>query len=311
MDGNYNAENVFFDEDLVVTTKIGTIQTLTNGQAKLAAKGKNIKQVLSSLLAARQLPKATLPSASIKLTNDQFKYEVGTTVTPRWETKFSVGSYSYGPATGVTDNGGVVTSTKDTEGTTIAAGSLNISSGAFDSYQVEDNTKYYGYLSYGWNAGTSNPVDNFGEEYVNISSNLPIQAATGKTATSSDYIYGYRKWFKGGLESDSSTPLTSSLIREELDNSDSAISAQTFDLKAVDYAGCKRVVIAIPSAANVGITEVLLKSSSNLTITSEFVLQNSTVEVEGAEGYTAKPYKIWIYEPAELDSSEVYTITIG
>ena len=70
MDGNYNAENVFFDEDLIVTTKIGTIQTLTNGQAKLAAKGKNIKQVLSSLLAARQLPKATLPSASIKLTND-------------------------------------------------------------------------------------------------------------------------------------------------------------------------------------------------------------------------------------------------
>jgi hypothetical protein len=31
MDGNYSADNVYFDEDLLVTTKIGTIQTLTNG----------------------------------------------------------------------------------------------------------------------------------------------------------------------------------------------------------------------------------------------------------------------------------------
>jgi hypothetical protein len=31
MDGNYNAENVYFDDDILVTTKIGTIQTLTNG----------------------------------------------------------------------------------------------------------------------------------------------------------------------------------------------------------------------------------------------------------------------------------------
>jgi hypothetical protein len=43
MDGNYDAENVYFKEDILVTTKVGTIQTLTNGQATLAAKGKNVK----------------------------------------------------------------------------------------------------------------------------------------------------------------------------------------------------------------------------------------------------------------------------
>ena len=31
MDGNYDAENVYFDEDLIVTTKVGTITSLTNG----------------------------------------------------------------------------------------------------------------------------------------------------------------------------------------------------------------------------------------------------------------------------------------
>ena len=31
MDGNYNAENVYFDSDIIVTTKVGTIDTLVNG----------------------------------------------------------------------------------------------------------------------------------------------------------------------------------------------------------------------------------------------------------------------------------------
>ena len=44
MDGNYNAENVYFDEDLITTTEIGNI-TLTNGSAVIASAGKNLKQV--------------------------------------------------------------------------------------------------------------------------------------------------------------------------------------------------------------------------------------------------------------------------
>jgi hypothetical protein len=44
MDGNYSAENVYFDEDLVSTYAIGNI-TLTNGQGTVAAMGKNLKEV--------------------------------------------------------------------------------------------------------------------------------------------------------------------------------------------------------------------------------------------------------------------------
>lgn len=310
MDGNYDAENVYFDEDILVTTKVGTIQELVNGQATLSAKGKNVKQVLSSLLAERKNPTATLPIASIEITNTTTSYEVGSKVIPTWKTTFTKGSYTYGPETGVEDAGGSISSTKDTA-IAAAAGSLNGLTGSFEEYQVEDSTKYYAYLNYGWSADTVTPVDNFGDEYTDTVNNLPIQVATNKSSTSTKYISGYRKWFKGGLTSDSTTALTSEIIRDNLTNSSSAVSSHTFDLSAADYEGCKRIIIAIPSAANISVTKALLKSASNADITTEFVKQADTVNVEGANNYTAKPYKVWIYEPAVLDPTEVYTITLG
>lgn len=303
MDGNYDAENIYFDEDILVTTKIGTIQTLNNGKATLSAKGKNVKQVLSSLLAERKYPTATSPSASISLTNSGV-YEVGTTLTPSWRTSFSSGSYTYGPATGVTDAGGSVTSTKDTA-TAIAAGSLNGATGSFNSYQVADNVTYKASLTYGWNAGTTTPIDNFGDNY----SAVKISAASNRTTSSSNSITGYRAWFKGGLNTSSDVELTSEIIRG-LGPSGSAVSSGDIEIKASDYAGCKRIVIAMPSGTK-SVKKVYLKSASNADITSEFVRQTATIDVNGAEGFTAKPYAVWVYEPAALDSSEVYTITIG
>ena len=48
MDGNYNAENVYFDEDLMTTTAVGVIK-LTNGQATIPAAGKNLKEVFNTI----------------------------------------------------------------------------------------------------------------------------------------------------------------------------------------------------------------------------------------------------------------------
>lgn len=311
MDGNYNAENVYFDDDILVTTKVGTIQNLTNGQATLEAKGKNVKQVLSSLLAKRENPKATLPSATITLTNEVLSYEVGTKVIPTWKTTFSAGKYTYGPATGVTDTGGSVVSTKDTATQTITVGSINNSTGSFAEYQVEDGTTYKATLTYGWNAGTTTPVDNFGDEYIDSANNLPINSASNKTATSSNSITGFRKWFKGGLTTASvDEALTSDIIRDNLTHSDSSIETITFDLAATDYENCKRIVIAVPANSGKKISEVLLKSASNADITTQFK-EKANLEIEGAEGFTTVAYKIWVYEPASLDFTEVYTITIS
>ena len=55
MDGNYNAENVYFDENILITTAVGNIG-LTNGQGTIPAAGKNIKQVFEALWANNCTP---------------------------------------------------------------------------------------------------------------------------------------------------------------------------------------------------------------------------------------------------------------
>lgn len=298
MDGNYDAENVYFDEDLIVTTKVGTITSLTNGQATLAAKGKNLKQVLSSLLAKQAEPTVTQPSATISLKNSGI-YEVGTEIIPEWETTFKAGSYSFGPATGVKDTGGTVTSTKDLTQQTIAEESLNEASGKFASYKVEDDVVYTATLTYGWSDSPNIPKDNLGNESSVVSK---IIGKSNQTATSGA-ISGYRAWFWGGLTD------AENISRDTLNKSDKKITNTTFDLVAADYENCNRIVIAIPVADNKKVSKVLLKSASNADITSEFKLTN--LNIPGVNNYTEKPYNVWVYQPASLDSTEVYTITIN
>ena len=54
-----------------------------------------------------------------------------------------------------------------------------------------------------------------------------------------------------------------------------------------------------------------MPSAMNADATANFVRQAGTVNVEGAEGYTAVPYTIWVYQPAAIDASETYAVTIG
>ena len=119
--------------------------------------------------------------------------------------------------------------------------------------------------------------------------------------------------FWGGLVSpstgDGAVALDSDVIRG-LSKSQAAGSA-TLTVKAADYANAKRIIVAIPTSSNKSITEVLLASLANTPITGQFVLQDNTIDVEGANEYTAKPYKIYIYEPAQIDAGEIYTIKIG
>lgn len=52
MDGNYDAENVYFNEDLIYTAAFGALASVPlTGSATLSAKGKNLESVLKSILA--------------------------------------------------------------------------------------------------------------------------------------------------------------------------------------------------------------------------------------------------------------------
>lgn len=54
-----------------------------------------------------------------------------------------------------------------------------------------------------------------------------------------------------------------------------------------------------------------MPSALNADVTALFVKQSATVNVEGAEGYTAAAYNIYVYQPASIDAGETYSVTIG
>lgn len=101
MDGNYRADNVYFDDDITYTVAIGTLAK-PSGSAKFAAKGKNVEQVLSSLMAQEANPTKSNPAVSFSSTGGLGTFEIGTKKNLTYTAALSAGGYTYGPATGIT-----------------------------------------------------------------------------------------------------------------------------------------------------------------------------------------------------------------
>jgi hypothetical protein len=55
MDGNYNAENVYFSEDLITTVNVGNIE-LSGGKAIIPSSGKNLKEVFEAIFVKEETP---------------------------------------------------------------------------------------------------------------------------------------------------------------------------------------------------------------------------------------------------------------
>lgn len=285
--GNYDAENVYFDADLIATAPIGVVTIPASGSTTISAEGKNVKQVLSSILAQEKNPTATKPSATITLTNAK-AYEVGTTLNPAYATKFNAGSYTYGPATGITASSYSVsdgTTTKDT------------ANGSFDTLTVGDSTNYKLSLTIAYGKGAI-PKTNLGNDYA------AAQIEAGNATATSGAITGYRSFFYGVDDTD--TAIDSALIRGLTNGG--AYGAKTLATFGA-HAGAKRVIVAVP-ANKTGVTKVLMPSAMNADATANFI-QQANVNVEGVNGYTATAYKVWVYAPASIDASETYSITLG
>ena len=99
MDGNYRADNVYFDDDITYTVAIGTLSK-PSGSAKFSAKGKSVEQVLSGLMAQEANPTKSNPAVSFSSTGGLGTFEIGTTKNLTYTAALSAGGYTYGPATG-------------------------------------------------------------------------------------------------------------------------------------------------------------------------------------------------------------------
>lgn len=285
MDGNYRADNVYFDKDLIYTANIGVKTVPGSGSGTITAAGKNVKQVLESILAEEENPSTTQPAASVTATNVG-TFEIGTSKNISYTAKLSAGSYTYGPNTGIV--AGTITATCDGK-------TLTGATGTFEDVVAEAAEKKVS-VSIEHVAGAT-PKTNLGNAYE-----AGKIAAGTKTATSSG-IKGVRHMFYGALKSDA--VLDSAVIRGLKHEAATKKTITTFGAGA----GAVKVVIACPAGYNV--TKVLMPSAMNADATASFVKQADTVNVEGAEGYTAAPYTIWVYQPASIDATETYAVTIG
>lgn len=290
MDGNYSAENVYFDSDFTFTEKVGTVQTLTNGSATVAAAGKNVKEFLAGLFAAPKNPTVTEPSVSIALSGAGAK-EVGSKVTPNYSVTFNKGSYTYGPDTGITATY-VVSNSADSDTKTTATGSFN-------EITIEDNTSYAVTVKATYTDGAV-PKNNLGTE-------VPGLAITGgtKSATSSGRYSGYRNSFYGTV-TDKTAAVDSAAIRNLTKSNQAYNNGSTFTINIP--VGATRVIFAYPATLR-DVTSVLDVNGMNATITEAFT--KSSVYVEGANGYESIEYKVYITDFANpVDTANTYKVTI-
>lgn len=267
MDGNYNASNVYFDEDFTFTKEIGTVTIPESGSAVVNAQGKTVKEFLAGLFAAEQNPKTTQPTASITLSGSGAK-EVGTVFTPSYTTRLTAGSYTYGPDTGIVANSWSVKDSnnvvKDTE------------TGSFDSFTVEESTNYKLSATIGYADGTI-PKTNIGNDYPAGQIKAGTRSATSKAVT------GYRSWFYGyrtGENAFDIDTLTSDNIR-------SLTSSNGNFANSLNTSNMKQMFFAAPTG------EVSNVEVSDATNGAPQTVKKTTVSVEGANGYVATEYDVF------------------
>lgn len=287
-DGNYRADNVYFDDDITYTVAIGTLAK-PSGSAKFAAKGKNVEQVLSTLMAQEANPSKTNPAVSFSAQGGFGTFEIGTTKNLTYTAALSAGSYTYGPATGITAQTWEVSCTGVTDKKTTATGTFENIVAEAAAKKITAKATY--------NEGAI-PVTNLGNQYP------AGKIAAGSASKDSNVLQGVRYMFWGPMTTDAA--IDSAAVRALAHNKATSTGGLgTFGAGA----GAKKVVVAIPSDRK--ITKVLMPSALNADVTALFIKQSTTVPVNGANGYTAAAYNIYVYQPASIDAGETYAVTIG
>lgn len=293
MDGNYNADNVYLDMDITMAgnyTQVGNLTKSQNGTATFATKGKSIAAALTDIFSKRLQP-GTPTAPAVTLTFGQAKaYEVGTTVSPTYSASLSAGSYTYGPATGITATSWEIT---DTEGHT-----ADTDTGSFDDVIVADNTDYKitAKANYGEGAVAK---DNLGSD-----SSPVVKIAAGSATKTSGAITGYRNTFYGTVTE--KAEVTSTIIRGLSKSNKALVNGNSFTVNIP--VGAVRVIFAYPATLR-DVSSVKDVNGLNAEIKSAFT--KSAITVAGAGADVGIEYKVYVTDFADpVAKANSYTVTI-
>lgn len=284
-----NEDTFVFEKDLEVMYELGKYKGTLADKKTIPAAGKTFAAVWNDIFLKEENPKTTQPSLTVTSSNIGAK-EAGTRVSIAYTSTFSAGSYTYGPATGVTASNYQISFNGET---------LTTASGTFAEVQVTDamNLKIAGTFDH--TAGAV-PVTNIGNEYAAGQ----INAATNKAAsTPGTALTGYRNMFFGTLTEKSE--LTSDIIRGLTTKQVKGnVNAKAITIPV----GALRVVFAVPSDKSV--TSITDKNGLGAQIFSSFTQIN--VNVEGANNYDAIAYKVYYMDYANAnDKANTYNVTVA
>lgn len=293
MDGNYNANNVYLDADITLAgdyTQVGNLKKTQTGTATFATKGKSIAEALTEIFSKRLQPTITANPA-VTLTFGQAKaYEVGTTVSPTYSASLSAGSYTYGPATGITATSWEIS---DTAGNT-----ADTASGSFADVVVADDTNYKitAKANYGEGAVAK---DNLGAD-----SDPVVKIAAGSASKTSGAITGYRNSFYGTVTE--KAEVTSTIIRSLTKSNKALTNGNSFTITIP--IGAVRVIFAYPATLR-DVSSVKDVNGLNAEIKGAFT--KSTLTVAGAGSDAGIEYKVYKTDFAEaVTKANSYTVTI-
>lgn len=311
--GNVDADKVILRGDFVGAgnwTQIGNYTKAQTGTSTIKAKGLSVKAFLEGMVSKEEQPKITAqPAVSGFALNGAKAVEVGTKVeTATFGTaKLSTGSYTYGPATGIEATSFKVdrvalpaTFNKENVAAAASGTDNNDGNGFIIGDGAEANTvtslKYKVTVAHGDGAVAVTNLKNPSKPEIKIVAGNKVQETAAYT--------GYRNFFYGAT---AEKPAVDSNYVRSLTKSNGAYSARTITINVAP--GTQRVAIAC-IAGKAGVTKVINETALNADVTGTFV--KSTVNVEGANGYTAKEYNIWTFEPAEAyGKAAVLKVTLG
>ena len=314
MTGSVDADKVILRENITLAggyTQVGNLTKSQNGTATFQTKGKSVADILTEIFSKRLQPTITAqPSVTGFALNGAKAVEAGTQVAAAsyGTAELNPGSYKYGPDTAVVASGWkgeritdkATTEVANAETASLAAGSDNNGGAGFiigdAGGDAVASLKYKATATHG--AGVT-AKDNLGSD-----SNPAVAIAAGTKSKETAAYTPFRNYFYGATAE--KPTLNSDYIRS-LTKSGKAYAAGTLTINVP--VGAQRVAIACIATAK-GVTKVINETAMNADVTSTFV--KSTVPVEGANGYSAKTYNVWIFEPAvAYGNAAVLKVTLG
>ena len=316
MTGAVDADKVILRDNITLAgsyTQFGNLTKSANGTATLEAKGKSVADVPTEILSKRLQPgNPTQPSISGFALTGAKAVEAGTKLANAAYTAATLnkGSYQYGPD----DTGVVATNWKveritnlgteqvvSEDAASLTAGTDNNGGAGFQigdqgGEGVVNSLKYKLTVTHG--AGVT-ADDNLGDD-----SSPAVSIAAGTKTKETGAYTPFRNVFYGA--STEKPELNSAAIRA-LTPTGKAYAAGVLTINVP--AGAQRVVVAC-IAGKTGVTKVVNETAMNANVTDTFA--KSTVNVEGAEGYTAVEYNVWCFEPAvPYENPAVLKVTLG